>query len=130
MSLVKILRVETSSGRGMYDDLWFQCGLPCDEKHPCVVSDSRYQEDLKAKFGDGRSWEPAGHRFGFLDSNMMRRWIYNDEWFIKMSLKGGVICTYEVPVDHLVIGRTQVTFDFEKATCLERKPLASVLEQD
>lgn len=46
-----------------------------------------------------------------------------------MSLKGGIICIYEVPVNSLVIGRTQVTFDFEKAVCLDQKPLASVLEQ-
>lgn len=127
-----IVRVETKDGRGMYNNVWFDCSLPCDDNHPTIEGDSLYMSNLK-KYNDARDvhsyyGEPNGHRFGFLDLNMLRRWIYNDKWLVAMSNKGAVICTYEVPVGSVIVGRTQLTFDFEKAVCLDRKPLASVLE--
>jgi hypothetical protein len=124
-----IVRVEGQTGRGMYDHLWFDCGLPNDSAHPTVLSDSLYQKSL-AKNGFGHTWEPRGHRFGFLNLDMLRRWIYSDDWVTALSDRGAVLCTYSVPVDSVIVGRTQVTFDYEKAVCLYRKPLASVLEQD
>lgn len=123
-----IVRVESVNGRGMYSRVWFDCGLPNDSNHPTVESDSLYQKNLEKKH-PGTTWEPLGHRFGFLNLLMLRRWIHDDSWLTAMSEKGAVVCTYEVPVDSVIIGRTQVTFDFEKAVCLDRKPLASVLEQ-
>lgn len=128
MELVQILRVETKTGRGMYDNLWFECDLPNDMNHPIVLEDSLYQENLTAK-GFFHRHEPSGHRFGFLNLDMLRRWIYRDDWLVTMGLKGAVVCTYTVPTEALIVGRTQITFDFEKSVCVERKPLASVLER-
>lgn len=125
---ITIVRIESSSGRGMYDSLWFECELPNDSNHPTVVGDSLYQINLN-KNHPGCTWEPSGHRFGFLNLNMLRRWVYTDSWIQELSDKGAVLCTYEVPVEFAIVGRTQVTFAFEKAVCLDRKPLASVLEQ-
>lgn len=122
-----IVRVETSTGRGMYDNLWYAINLPNDRNHPTVTSDSLYQDNLK-KNHPGCTWEPSGHRFGFLDLNMLRRWIYTDSWIQMLSDEGAILCTYEVPSEFVIVGRTQLTFDFEKAVCIERKPLASVLE--
>lgn len=125
--VITIVRVETSTGRGMYDSLWFECGLPNDNNHPTVCGDSLYQTNLRKGY-PGCTWEPSGHRFGFLDIVMLRRWIYQDDWLVAMGRKGGVLCTYEVPSDSVIIGRTQVTFAFEKATCLSRVPLHSIVE--
>lgn len=128
-----VVRVETRDGHGMYNNVWFECSLPCDDNHPTIGGDSLYKSNLKKHNSDRGIFsyygEPQGHRFGFLDLVMLRRWIYNDKWLTAMSNKGAVICTYEVPVESVIVGRTQVTFDFEKAVCLDRKPLASVLEQ-
>ncbi|ATN92868.1 hypothetical protein QGX11_gp105 [Pseudomonas phage PPSC2] len=132
--VLTVVRVETKDGHGMYNSVWFECSLPCDDNHPTIEGDSLYKDNLR-KYNDERGvvssyyGEPEGHRFGFLDLVMLRRWIYNDKWLTAMSNKGAVICTYEVPVESVIVGRTQVTFDFEKAVCLDRKPLASVLEQ-
>lgn len=128
-----VVRVETRDGHGMYNNVWFECSLPCDDNHPTIEGDSLYKDNLR-KYNDERGvssyyGEPQGHRYGFLDLTMLRRWIYNDKWLTAMSNKGAVICTYEVPVESVIVGRTQLTFDFEKAVCLDRKPLASVLEQ-
>lgn len=123
-----ILRVETKTGRGMYDSVWFECSLPNDDNHPVVVSDSLYQSNLRKDY-PGVTWAPSHHRYGFLNLAMLRRWIYDDSWLEAMGNKGAVVCTYEVPTESVIVGRTQVTFDFEKAVCLDRKPLASVLEQ-
>lgn len=128
MSSIKILRVENSIGRGMYSGLWYQLDLPEDRNHPSVGEDSKYQEDLLEKVGRWGA-EPSGHRFGFLDEKMLRRWIYSDQWIELLSQFGAVLCVYEVAQDSVVIGRTQITFDFEKAVCVERKPLASLLER-
>lgn len=122
-----IVRVECAKGWGMYNRIWFECSLPNDERHPTVTSDSLYRKNLQ-KNHPGLTWEPSGHRFGFLDLNMLRRWIYNDSWLTAMSNKGAVLCTYEVPVESVIVGRTQVTFDHEKSVRLSRKPLASILE--
>ena len=128
METLTIVRVETSTGRGMYCDLWYsKCDLPCDSNHPCTYEDSLYIENLRIA-GEAGRMEPSGHRYGFLDLDMLRRWIYNDDWIIRLSSHGAVLCVYEVPADSVIIGRTQITFDFEKAVCLDRKPLASVLE--
>lgn len=126
-SLVTILRVEDKQERGMYSSIWFECNLPCDDNHPTVGSDSLYQKNLGKDY-PGLTWEPSGHRFGFLDTTMLRRWIYNDSWIDSMNSKGAVLCTYQVPKSALIVGRTQVTFNHEKAVCLSRKPLASLLE--
>lgn len=130
---LKVVRVEDEDGKGMYNKVWFECGLPCDDNHPTIERDSLYKKNLEKYQRDRNVYsyygEPNGHRFGFLDLTMLRRWIYNDSWITAMSEKGAVICTYEVPVEFVVVGRTQITFDFEKAVCLNRKPLASVLEQ-
>lgn len=128
-----VVRVETRDGHGMYNNVWFECSLPCDDNHPTIGGDSLYKSNLK-KHNNDRGFfsyygEPNGHRFGFLDLVMLRRWIYNDKWLTAMSNKGAVICIYQVPKESVIVGRTQVTFDFEKAVCLDRKPLASVLEQ-
>lgn len=128
MELVKILRVENSTGRGMYSGLWYKLDLPEDRNHPCVYEDSKYQDDLVKK-GLPIGSEPLGHRFGFLDEKMLRRWIYSDKWIEVLSQNGATLCVYEVEASDIVVGRTQITFDFTKAVCLERKPLASVLEQ-
>jgi hypothetical protein len=130
---LKVVRVETRDGQGMYNNVWFECNLPCDDSHPTIDGDSLYKSNLES-YNHKRAifsyyGEPSGHRFGFLDLNMLRRWIYNDRWLTAMSSKGAVICTYEVPEEFVVVGRTQLTFEFEKAVCLDRKPLASVLEQ-
>ncbi len=122
-----ILRVETKTGRGMYDSVWFECSLPNDDNHPTVFKDSLYQKNLKLG-GHTTNYEPSGHRYGFLNLTMLRRWIYDDSWLEAMGNYGAVVCTYEVPTESVIVGRTQVTFDFEKATCLDRKPLASILE--
>lgn len=126
-----VVRVETRDGHGMYNNVWFECSLPNDDNHPTIARDSLYKINLDKYKGERGIFygEPNGHRFGFLDLVMLRRWIYNDKWLTAMSDKGAVICTYQVPKDSVVVGRTQVTFDFEKAVCLDRKPLASVLEQ-
>lgn len=126
-----ILRVETAGGRGMYCGLWYGvCQLPCDSNHPSVDGDTLYQINLKKQghITEGWSYEPFGHRFGFLNVDMLRRWIYSDNWIKNLSEHGAVLCTYQVPADSVVVGRTQVTFDFDKAVCLDRKPLASILE--
>lgn len=127
-----VVRVETKDGYGMYNNVWFACSLPCDDNHPTIEGDSLYKSNLKAYNSDRGIFsyygEPNGHRFGFLDLAMLRRWIYNDKWLVAMGRKGAVLCTYEVPSDSVIIGRTQVTFAFEKATCLSRVPLHSIVE--
>lgn len=124
--LVTIVRVETADGWGMYNKLWFDCGLPCDDNHPTVIGDSLYQKNLSKDY-PGCTWEPCGHRFGFADLTMLRRWIYNDSWIRALSDKGATLCTYQLPKSALIVGRTQVTFNYEKAERLSSVPLASIL---
>lgn len=137
---VTVLRVENKDGFGMYSDLWFRlCDLPNTEAHPVVMNDSLYQKALKAhddkhgplsgfaSTGWIRGFEPRGHRFGFLDQDMLRRWIYDDSWVTKLSDAGAVLCTYIVEADHAIVGRTQVTFRAENAKCVNRMPLAKIL---
>ncbi len=128
---VVVWRVEGANGRGMYCSVWFECGLPCDENHPPVSADSLYMQNM---LGSGavvsgfNFGAPDGHRFGFDSIEMLRRWIYNDAWITALSDKGAVICGYVVPAEHVIVGRTQVTFMYEKAMCVSRHPLASLLE--
>lgn len=68
---IQIVRVEDSRGYGMYAELWFSCNLPNDSQHTTVAGDSVYQANL-LKVDPQATWEPSGHRFGFLNLSMLR----------------------------------------------------------
>lgn len=130
---IKVFRVEDKDGRGMYATAWFKCDLPTDDRHPVVSDDSKYIENLSKVRPDlvnmafSYASEPSGHRFGFADMSMLRRWIYNDEWLRMLANVGCVLCVYEVPVDEVIVGYTQVTFNAEKACLVSRNPVDCIL---
>lgn len=123
---MKVIRLEDGKGRGMYttsspaSDI-IAGGRSDSVLWPMADDDTKLQDDMDKKNDlypstldeyDIRSL----HRFCFNSYEQMERWIYNFEWRVKLAEFGIVMNVYEVDEQWVMIGTTQCTFYFEKAT--------------
>lgn len=112
---MRVLRVETPAGRGMYSSTpdrtacWAgAAGLDtyADERHPMPYNDSQFM----------REWEEAGcpdHAgwvFGFLHEEQLRSWLYDDKVRQRLKDLGLQLNVYSVPSENVLSGYTQLTF--------------------
>ena len=74
--------------------------------------------DVAACYGDPNftaQWEMYDqlktHAFGFESKQQLLRWLYGVGWLAAMHELGGSVEVYEVPDEHVLVGRCQITFD-------------------
>lgn len=132
----QVFRIETVDGRGMYRS---DFGLSVSnllrdggENHPLPDQDSlllpKVEDKLRDMFKErGLDYDDKekllvwdiqdiyndfwrSHFFGFGSIEQLRRWLYKDEWLIKLEEYGLVIAVYEVDDEDAMVGYTQAIF--------------------
>lgn len=113
---VKVFRMESEGGRGMYtagacegNELRDSC------IHPAPRNDSKLVKNLRAKCkGSGRifdvDFEITSYKFGFDSEKQLLRWIYKNEWLEGLNRKGIVLAIYECDAEDVIVGHTQTIF--------------------
>jgi hypothetical protein len=116
--MVKVLRVETLDGIGMYlyaanDGCSYMYEMTEIKNHPCPYEDAALAPIWK-HLDDSRSWN-----FGFIDLAQLRNWIYRQSWRDELS-NTMKISIYEVDAKDFHTGDTQCIFKKHNATLIER----------
>jgi hypothetical protein len=146
-----VYRIVDHLGAGMYraqsrPSLW-ELAVGGDTagnfNHPCPAQDGllvrnwpefakRHGYKVDAKLSDehyATQWEMYDqlktHAFGFDSVKQLLRWVYGVGWLEAMHELGGVVQIFEVPDEHVLIGRCQCTFDTRHA---ERMPDVSMID--
>lgn len=82
-------------------------GLKCKSQHCGDVSNPAVNYSAQWEMYD----QLKSHAFGFESIQQLLRWLYGVGWLEAMHELGGYVRVYDVPDEHVLIGRCQVTFD-------------------
>jgi hypothetical protein len=119
-----IYRIENAEGTGPYqgmsDD---ESPLPMQfsETHPSPEDDSLLVRAFR-DYARINELDTDGTRtiwgmiygdflFGFGSQDQLRRWVYNDEWMVKLDNAGFHLSVYEIPDEKMIVGHTQAVFE-------------------
>jgi len=117
--MVKVLRVETESGVGMYvyrasSNTSYIHEMIEPKNHPCPYEDAALAP-IWVDLDDRSSWN-----FGFIDLAQLRNWIYRQSWRDDLVKNGMMISVYEVGRKDFHAGDTQCIFIKKKAKRIDR----------
>lgn len=94
----------------------------CTDRWPSPYADIKFIEDTTKKRGldelDNIRYS-CHDKFGFSSVSQMKRWVYKKKWRKALSQFGMDLCVYEVPLEHVIIGTSQCTFDSRYAELVE-----------
>lgn len=117
---VRIIRLETPTGTGMYGTDWQP--EPDYNRHPLPQNDDRLMRNGWAALG----WSEKGeHYFGFSSRAQCLAWLYDSEWWLHPGRNCGlVVSIYEVDREFAILGDTQAVFLRSEARLVRRWKLA------
>lgn len=122
---MKIYRIENENHQGMYSGGSSAGDLLQDteSKHPLPYNDDALMSSLEKDLVI-YDQDYDGLQFAFRSKSQLKRWVYSNK--IKQSLKdeGYQVAVLEVPV--AAVGDTQVIFDYDTATEIERLDITTI----